>query len=333
MAIGICTLANDTVYDQVVALINSIEVNAGSQLPVCIFPYDDQLERLQELVRQRPQVQIYQDTTSIARWDNWVEEVWAVHPTAQQRWEAIGSRDKVHRMGTHRRFCAFDGPFEKFFYMDADTLLLSPADTLFPWLEAYDWVTYDFQYKDLSHVYELSSQRLSQIFTPAELHRQAFCSGFYGSHQGLFCPEQLNDYLKALSQGEAELLYPMAPDQTILNYLVMKSGTRSINLAQALPLNQRTGNSVTSAHFQQDQGQVYDKGQRLTYLHYIGVSSRCFQQLCRGQNMDIPYRDVFLHYRYWHAPAERPILSGRLRPCQQQSHPIGRWLRKAGLKR
>ncbi len=40
---GICTLANDRVYDQLIALLNSIEVNGGKALPVCVYPYDDNI--------------------------------------------------------------------------------------------------------------------------------------------------------------------------------------------------------------------------------------------------------------------------------------------------
>ncbi|MFO7029254.1 hypothetical protein B9T07_04150 [Limnospira fusiformis CCALA 023] len=42
---GICTLANDKVYDQLVALLNSIEANQGADMPVCIYPYNDNIER------------------------------------------------------------------------------------------------------------------------------------------------------------------------------------------------------------------------------------------------------------------------------------------------
>ncbi|WP_375539518.1 hypothetical protein [Planktothrix sp. FACHB-1365] len=35
---GIYTLANDVVFDQLVALLNSIEVNISPDIPVCVIP-------------------------------------------------------------------------------------------------------------------------------------------------------------------------------------------------------------------------------------------------------------------------------------------------------
>ncbi len=314
---GICTLGNDRVYDQIVALINSIEVFAGPEMPVCIYPYDDQVERLREFAQSRPQVTLYNNTASIQRWDAWVEQLWATHPTARQRWDAVGSAG-VHRMGTHRRYCAFDGPFDRFLYMDADTLLLSNPSPVFKALEAYDWVTYDFQHKDLSHVYDVDSPWMEKLFSAEQLQRQAFCSGFYASRRGLFDPNQGQEILNWLISGEAAVLYPMAPDQTILNYLVMRRGVNSCNLALTLPPDQRTGNAVTSSHFTVNDHRVYDKGVPLLYLHYIGLSSKLFARLGRGENVDLPYRDLFLHYRYLHHPEHRPALAGKLVTARPQ---------------
>ena len=312
MTDGICTLANDSVYDQVVALLNSIEAISGIDMPVCIFPYDNQTERLQQLTIERPQVQLYDDQASINRWDDMVGKIWATHPTAKQEWPTVSDQG-IHRMGTHRRYCAFDGPFDRFVYMDADTLLISPLNTVFQALETSDWVTYDFQFKDLSHVFREKQPADSPAgFSAEQLHNQVFCSGFYGSKRGIFQVDALEDILNALRQGDADMLYAMAPDQTILNYMVLKRGLASRNLALTLPPEQRTGNSVTSNHFEMRDGLVYDKGIRLTYLHYIGVSSKLFQRLCQGENYDIPYREVFLHYRYLNSPTEHPQFSGPL---------------------
>ena len=77
--------------------------------------------------------------------------------------------------------------------------------------------------------------------------------------------------LEKLRQGEAEILYHMAPDQTILNYMVMRSGISSCNLALELTEAQKTGCCVSYAHFQAEDHILYDHGKRLTYIHYIGL--------------------------------------------------------------
>lgn len=328
---GICTLGNDYVYDQIVALLNSIQANAGIEMPVCIFPYDNQVDRLRRLAQSRPQVQLYEDSDSIERWDRYIAAIWDTHPTAWQRWKNAGSHG-IHRMGTHRRFCAFDGPFEQFVYMDADTLLLSKIEPVFEALNNYDWIIYDFQHKDLSHVFNTDSEYLDKLFSQEQLRQATFCSGFYGTQQGIFSPDLSSEMLKLLRAGESAVLYPMAPDQTILNYLVLRSKLKVCNFAHTLPETERTGNSVTSSHFSVRDGAVFDNGKPLTYLHYIGISSSCFRRLCEGENVNFPYRDIFLRYRYLDAPEKQPVLRGRAQPCPAPPpNRIQRLLRKVGI--
>ncbi|MBC1197415.1 sugar transferase [Microcystis aeruginosa BLCCF158] len=312
---GICTLANDRIYDQLIALLNSIEVNGGKDLPVCVYPYDDNIERIRAEIAQRPNVQLFDNRDVIDLWDNFAKFAWEPHPTAKERWLKAGSKG-YHRFGTHRRYCAFDGPFDRFIYMDGDTLLMSPLDRVFAQLDNYDCVVYDFQHKDITHVYEVTSPKLLEIFSQERLNQEIFCSGFYGSKKGLFDEERRNWLIEQLRAGEAEIVYPMAVDQPLLNYMMMRSNCAISNLALQLPKEERTGCCVTSPHFQALDNILYDKGKRLTYLHYIGLSSSLFTRLCSGENLDFPYRDIFLHYRYLYEPSQRPIFTDSPKPYQ-----------------
>ncbi|UKO99777.1 Npun_R2821/Npun_R2822 family protein [Nostoc sp. UHCC 0870] len=327
---GICTLANDKVYDQLIALLNSIEAIYGQTMPVCVYPYDDHTEQIAAEIARRPQVQLYDDQNSIQQWDEFVRRVWDTHPTAQAHWLKVSS-DKYHRVGTHRRYCAFDAPFERFVYMDADTLLMSPLDKIFAQLDEHDFIVYDFQYKDLSHVYDESSPKLRELFTPEQLQTEIFCSGFYASKKGIFTPQEQETILEKLRQGEAEILYAMAPDQTVLNYMVMRLGISYCNLAHQLPSQERTGCCVTSNHFTTQDNILYDHGKQLTYIHYIGLKSRLFKQLSEGENIDFPYRDTFLHYRYLHEPDKRPIFTTKPKANNGSPNLGTKILRKLGL--
>ncbi|MGK7900576.1 MAG: Npun_R2821/Npun_R2822 family protein [Hormoscilla sp.] len=327
---GICTLANDKVYDHLVGLLNSIEAVLGPQMPVCVYPYDDNTAAIAAEIDRRPQVLLYQDRESIDRWDKFVRDVWEAHPTAKQEWRSAG-HESYYRVGTHRRYCAFDGPFDRFLYMDADTLVMGPVDPVFAQLDNKDWVVYDFQYKDITHVYDVSSLKLAEIFPPERLASEIFCSGLYGSKRNMFPQERREWLLEQLRGGEAEVLYRMAPDQTILNYMVMRTGISSYNFAIALPPEERTGCSVTSDHFEERDHILYDKGNRLTYLHYIGVKSKYFTRLCAGENLDFPYREVFLYYRYLHEPEKRPQFTGKPKPYNPPPSLAKRVLRKLGL--
>lgn len=328
---GICTLANDRVYDQVIALLNSIEANVGKDMPVCIYPYDDRTERLAAEIAQRPNVHLYDDKDSIARWDEFARSAWDTHPTARQIWCNAGS-EGYHRFGTHRRYCAFDGPFDRFLYMDADTLLMNSVEIIFNQLAIHDCVVYDFQYKDPTHVYTIDSPQLKTIFTSEKIKSEIFCSGFYAAKKNLF-PKQIREQLIAyLQAGEAEILYPMAPDQTLINYMMMRSGYSIYNLALNLPKEEITGCCVTSSHFQTRDRILYDKNKRLTYIHYIGLPSHLFTQVCQGINIDFPYRDLFLYYRYLYEPQKYPQFTNKARSFKKSTSLTERVMGKFGLK-
>lgn len=316
---GICTLANDIVYDQLVALLNSIEMILGAKMPVCIYPFDNQLERISAEIKQRPQVFIYNDRDSIQRWDRFMQ---------------IASPQSVNRKyriyGGHRRFCAFDNPFDNFVYMDADTLLMNSLDSIFQKLNEYDCVVYDFQFHHPDKVYNLQSEKLFKVFEQQQIQSQIFCSGFYGSKRGLFTQEKIESLLSKLRGGEAEILYKTG-DQPVLNYMFMRSEIPVYNFAYHLPDTQRTGSSVTSKHFEEQDKILYDKGNRLTYIHYIGIPPNIMEAVCLGQNIEFPYRDLFLHYRYLHEPEKRPVFTKASRSYNETPNFLNKIFRKLKL--
>lgn len=313
MVDGIYTLANDKVFDQLVGLLNSIEVNAGQDYPVCVIAYDDQLERVQQEVTRRPNVTLLDNTALFEIWEAFSYDVWKSHPTALAEWQRQGITTQFYRVGENHRYCAFDEAalFDRFLYLDADTLVMGPLAPFFTALDDADFVVYDFQFKDPSHIFNLQSDRLKSLFGPERIEQEIFCSGCYASKKGIFAPADREALIHALQAGDAEVLYLGAPNQSVLNYMVMKSGRRVHNWARHWPPGKATGNSVTSSHFVAKDHVLYDKGAQLTYLHYIGISSRVFRRLCAGENIDFPYRDIFLHYRYLEQPETQPSLQGK----------------------
>ena len=309
MANGVYILANDVVYDQLIALINSLEKNVGPELPICVVPYDDNTKKSRLATQRYSQVQWFDDEALLNKWETFATEIWSANAAAMADWKARGISG-VNRMGMHRRFCCFDGPFERFIYLDADILAMNNFDLLFDSLDEHDFVTYDFQYKDLSHVFAVDAPNLTEVFERSRLNTEIFCAGLFASRKGLFTDEMLKDLLANLKAGEADILYYNGPDQSILNYMVMKSGVDAMNLARTLPKEARTGCCVTSPHFTEKDRVLFDKQQQLIYLHYIGVSSRFFARLCAGENILLPYRDLFLHYRYLNGD-EKPAIEGK----------------------
>ncbi|MDJ0517807.1 MAG: hypothetical protein QNJ74_16680 [Trichodesmium sp. MO_231.B1] len=102
---GIYTLANDVVYDQLVALLNSIEANVSSDIPICVIPFDERLDKVKKEVNSRKNVTLFDNLDSIKRWENFAQEVWTVHPEAKKKSFSKPPWGKGH----HRRFAAFDG--------------------------------------------------------------------------------------------------------------------------------------------------------------------------------------------------------------------------------
>jgi len=45
---------------------------------------------------------------------------------------------------------------------------------------------------------------------------------------------------------------------------------------------------------------------------------------CSGENLDFPYRDIFLHYRYLYEPSQRPVFTDTLKPYQPLPQPFGK---------
>ncbi len=308
---GICTLANDTVSDQLIALLNSIEIILGSNTPVCIYPFDEQVQQIKTEIVNRPNVFIYEDSASIQRWDKFMQTA------APERL----NRKKFRLYGAHRRFCAFDGPFENFIYLDADTLVMNSLDAVFQKLESSDFVVYDFQFRDPTKVYNIQSPKLIEVFEQNRIDSEIFCSGFYGSKQGFFEQNTRELLVAQLQSGEAEILYEGAGEQPLLNYMVMKTNMNSYNFACRLPDGEKTGCSVTSKHFEVQDNILYDKGNRLTYIHYIGVPPDLIRRVCAGENIEFPYRDLFLHYRYLREPSKRPVFREPLKSYVNVSGP------------
>ena len=302
MTNGIYTLANDVVYEQLVALLNSIEANIGTCMPVCIIPYDNHLDKVRTEVENRNNVTLFDDTKAITYWENFVTKAWLHHHKAQKVWKQKGL-SPVYRLAMHRKLCCFHGPFEKFVYFDADTLAMGSLDRVYQKLDNYDWVADDFQYKsDIKYIFDAPQDRLVQVFGEEKLRSHISCAGWFACKKGVFQDSQLNYLLDRLASGEAETMALSGPDQSLFNYMVMQSDISFYNFAY----HDRTTGNHCSSKFEIIDNILYDRGQRLSYIHYMSVPTAKFNMLCLGKDIDIPYRDVFLHYRYLKSPSERP---------------------------
>ena len=299
---GIYILANDFVFDQLVALLNSIEVNISAEIPICIIPYDDCLEKVRSEIAARSQVSLFDNANSIQRWEAFATQAWKYHDRAQKAWKER-ELSTTYRLAMHRKLCCLDGEFDRFIYFDADTLAFGLVELIFDKLDHFDWVTNDYQYcSDLKYIFDAPQEKISESFDLKILKSRIFCAGWFASKKQIFTAEMLENFLTSLEQGEADLMALWGPDQSLLNLLVLKSKISYYNFA----IQEDAPGSHWSSKFNEVDRVLYDKGRRLTYLHYMSISSNHFNQLCTGINTKIPYQELFLHYRYLKSPSQRP---------------------------
>jgi hypothetical protein len=222
----------------------------------------------------------------------------------------------------HRKYCVFDGEFEQFLFLDLDILIFQPLDYVFDKLEEYDFVVHDFQRKtsmrlgEVNYYAEVFGDICSSI---EELANRFHCSGFWESKKEIINEQDLDYFLSELSKGDIKIFRSWLSEQTKLNYMTMKKQVKLYNftLDENSPYN--TGSNITSSHFEDRDHILYDYDKKLTYLHYMGVKNDRLARLCqwyqlhlpnnlllmkladkilKWQIADIPYKDIFLYYRF-----------------------------------
>ena len=314
---GIYTLANDAVYDQLVALLNSIERNVSATIPVCIIPYDSNIRKLRNEEKKRENLTIFRNPTSLARWDDFADRIWNNHPHAIRA--ILKHKTGFHWRKTIRKLCSFDGDFERFVYCDSDSLVMKNFDDIFKKLDNYDFIFDDWEHSKPDKDTMLDTERLSKTrqFTPEQIKQNIHCSDFFASKKGL-CDE------KCLRQAENELLnngeiFYLSEDKIwddvpIFCYLTLKSKRAVFNYTISGDAEMRTGNIAGVDTFvAKDRVLLNEGGVKIPYrVHYMGYTSREFRFLSSGIDRDVPHKDTFLYYRFLEEPEKMPKTFRRL---------------------
>jgi hypothetical protein len=315
---GIYLLANDVVYDQLVALINSIEVNYSPDIPICIIPFNDKLDLIKQEITKRKNIFLFDDQEAIARWENFItqfDKLYFDYPH--------GVENKYTEVLTmHRKYCAFDGPFEKFLYLDLDTLVFQPLDHVFDKLDEFDFVVHDYQRKTSLRLKEVDYyfEVFKDVYpTTDALANRFHCGGFWASKRKAINEKDLEYFLEELSNGDIKIFRSWLSEQTKLNYMTVKKNLKLYNFTLDESSEYNTGVCITSSHFEEKNHVLYDKGKKLTYLHYMGIKNDRLRRLCewekrklpfkdklvyladklyKWQISNIPYREIFLYYRF-----------------------------------
>jgi hypothetical protein len=308
VSFGIYTLANDVVYDQLVALLNSIEANVSSDIPICIIPYDDRLKLVQQEINSRDNVKLFDNIESIRRWDKFAEEVWAVHPSAKQK---KSSRNAWYRSPLLRKLCAFDGEFEKFVFYDADSLAMQPLDKVLDRLKVYDFIFDDWEHKKTGENAALNISMIEQtgLYKEEEIRPKLHCSSFFGGKLGIFQPAEIANMQKMLiEQSEIQWVPRWWDDAFLFNYMTLRCDRPLFNFTLSPNGQERTGNCANADPFVNINNVLYNQDglKPIHRIHYMSYSYSDFARLSQGEDVNIRYQNEFLYYRFLKEPEKRP---------------------------
>ncbi|MBF2018954.1 MAG: methionine synthase [Hydrococcus sp. C42_A2020_068] len=329
---GIYTLANDVVYDQLVALINSIEANVSSDLPICIIPYDDRLEKVKQEIKNRPNLILFEKQESIQRWEDFAREVWNAHSRAK---ESKINRPRWYNSHLQRKFVAFDGDFDEFVFYEADNLAMKPVDGVFKKLQEYDFVFDDWEHKKATSVAALNISLIeaSTSYRETDIRPKIHDASFFASKAGFFSPQELLELKeKLIEHKEVEWINGLGwwDDVFLFNYLTFRCDRPLYNFTLSPDGRDRTGNCADKDPFVNIDNVLYNEQglKPIHRIHYMNYSSSDFARLCRGEDADIRYKDIFLYYRFLKQPELRPA---RLIPPSLLTK-VNRFLQKAAQK-
>jgi hypothetical protein len=304
---GVYTLANDVVYDQVIALINSIRANVSPDVPICIIPFDNRLHRVKEAADALANVTLFDNQVALDRWDNFLKTVWAAHPQATQKFPG----KPYWGLGHNRKFAAFDGDFDKFVFYDADSLAMQPLTKVIDKLNDYDFVFDDWEHKKPRNKSALNIDLIeaSGEFQEADIRPNLHCSSFFGSKRGIFDEAALSFLQQKLVEDNEIRWVPRWWDDAFLfTYMTLRSGRPQFNFTLSRDGQDRTGNCANADPFIEINQVLHNQqgAKPIHRIHYMSYSSADFSRLCQGENMNIPHQDVFLHYRFLKQPEQKP---------------------------
>jgi hypothetical protein len=202
---GLYFIANDTTCELAIAFLNSVRT-FEPLLPICFIPYNREYQQIAELAG-RYHFSVWQDGAALDRCDE------------------ISKRFHHAVLGQYRKLCIWHGPYRQFSYIDVDTVLLTPLDQLWNFLESYDVLCATSDNPANRNFVWRSSLPPTEEFDSA----YSANTGVVFSKHGLFAWEQIAEAVdRALPlTPHMELL---CAEQAFLNYLIVASGKRYSSL-------------------------------------------------------------------------------------------------------
>ena len=273
---GIYIVANDKVMENAIALLNSIRLH-DQEIPVYLIPFNHDYQTVLATLNRLHSVQLFPDLELIERLTHRVGEIF--------------DRDFLKLPNKMRKLAVWFGEFDEFLYIDTDIVVFDKISETLNHLSNCDFCCCD---------YHFASEGLRNIFSPIvkgnifsqEQLQDVFNSGFWGSRKGVITEDRLYEVLTDCAQHREYFDFAQGvTDQPVLNYLILKCFEKRMNLSK--PPENAPGSWAGSTHFENRNNVLYDRGKRLNYLHWAGISMR----------PGAPYWEVWEHYRCLHEPS------------------------------
>lgn len=276
MSRGIYIVANDRVADNAIALLSSLRLHEPN-IPVFMIPFDENHQYTADVLKKYYQVEIFPDLDFL---DDFTKSIGEIFP-----------RDFLKLPNKMRKLSAWFGPLDEFLYIDTDIILFRPISETLEFLKNIDFLTCDFHHKGrgLNDVFSPDILDIN-LFSESDL-KDVFNSGFWGSRKGSITLERMKALLhECASHREYFDFSSGTTDQPVMNYLVLKSMDRRLNITRAL--ENEPGSWGGSSHFVEKNHVLFDGDRPLRYLHWAGTP----------MGAGGPYRELWEYYRFRNCP-------------------------------
>lgn len=276
MSRGIYIVANDKVADNAIALLSSLRLY-DPEIPVLLIPFNDAYSKVASTLAHLYQVECFPDLPFLEDFTQTISEIFP--------------RDFLALPNKMRKLVAWFGPLDDFLYIDTDILVFEPISKTLDYLSQADFLCCDYHHKGrgLKDIFSplIKAQR---IFSEDDL-TDVFNSGFWGSKKGTISLEQMYDLMRECAQHREYFDFSSGTtDQPIMNFLVLKSIPKRLNITKVNP--DEPGSWAGSPHFREENHILYDHDRPLRYLHWAGTPMRSGG----------PYRQLWEYYRYLNDP-------------------------------
>jgi len=262
--IGVYTMANDAVLDWAIAFLRSFRsYNPSAEL--IVIPFDDRIDKIRRLSEQY-NFSLFEDTTVLRKLDGTGDTLFPDKP----------------RKRLFRKYACFQGPFDRFLYLDADIVVLSAVEQF---IQAVETAGVDFAFFDRTPEWVYADPDFV-LEMKREFNAQQFSTGAFVSRKGLVNLIDL-DTIIAKSAWLKTKFPRYVFDQPYLNYLMDTKRYRVAPISGIMPEVHSSifagGGPVSAVN----RSPVTRLGEILPFIHWAGYH-------CEAT---VPHFGIFLHFR------------------------------------